>query len=365
MYRILISGYYGFGNTGDEAILLSILQTLKNHIRDVELVVLSAKPKETEAIYNVKSIYRFNFTNIIRQILKSDMVISGGGSLLQDITSFRTIPYYLSIIYLAKRFGKKAVLYSNGIGPVNYSFNKYLIKKVLNEVDLITLRDHASKKELENLGVTKPPIYVTADSVFALTPVLDDKRIDEILLKEGINLKKPLIGISLRRWRNDETFFKEIAGALDYIKQKYDVELIFIPMQREEDLKAGEKLQNYLNGSISVIINRYSVLEWLGIINRMKLLIGMRLHSLIFAALNKVPMIGIIYDPKVESFLNIVGQPSGGQVSNLRKDKLINLIEKALLEEEKVDNHVIVELREKALANIKYLLNIINQDKRR
>lgn len=359
MYRILISGYYGFGNTGDEAILLSIIENLKKYIGNVQITVLSANPDETTKSYQVRSIDSFDFIKIIKEIYKTDLVISGGGTLLQDITSFRNVPYYLSIIYLAKRIGKKVVLYSNGIGPINHRFNKYLVKWILNKVDLITVRDESSKKELESLGIIRPPIHVTADSAFALEPDLNLKKIDDIFSKKGANLQKPLIGISLRRWKDDEKFFKELADGLDCIKQKYDVEMVFIPMQKKEDLKAAEKLVSYLKSKIIVMEGDFSVKEWLDIISRMKMLIGMRLHSLIFAAITGVPMIGIIYDPKVDSFLNMVEQPSAGCVCDFDKNKLIRFVDEIFRGENQLNRKIVSELRDKAISNIFYLLNII------
>ena len=151
MSKILISGYYGFANAGDEAMLTAIIESLRQVEKNVELTVLSGNPEDTAAKHQVCSVYRFNPLGIIRAMKDSELIISGGGSLLQDVTSKRSLLYYLSIIGLGKFFGKKVMLYSQGIGPLNRSSTRRAVGFVLRFVDTITVRDSISKDELEEL----------------------------------------------------------------------------------------------------------------------------------------------------------------------------------------------------------------------
>jgi len=141
LMRVLISGYYGFGNTGDEAILRAIVNSMRSEKPDLDIVVLSDNPKETEKIHNVRAINRMDLVSIWTTLSCSDMLISGGGGLLQDITSTRNILYYITIIYMAWLLKKPVVYYANGVGPIRSYFNRLLVRNVSNKVQVITVRD--------------------------------------------------------------------------------------------------------------------------------------------------------------------------------------------------------------------------------
>ncbi|NLL81384.1 MAG: polysaccharide pyruvyl transferase CsaB, partial [Tissierellia bacterium] len=134
MKSILMSGYYGFDNSGDDAILKAIVKDLREIDKDLDITVLSNNPKKTEDMYPVKAVNRFNFRDVVFSIKKCSLFISGGGSLLQDVTSTRSLLYYLTVMSLAKIMNKKVMVYANGIGPINKKTNRMITKKVLNKV---------------------------------------------------------------------------------------------------------------------------------------------------------------------------------------------------------------------------------------
>ena len=101
MYNILISGYYGFNNIGDESILRTVIDNLREKLPQVDITVLSQSPAQTAEKYGVKAAARMNPWAILRSVRRCDMLLSGGGSLLQDATSGRSILYYLFILRLA------------------------------------------------------------------------------------------------------------------------------------------------------------------------------------------------------------------------------------------------------------------------
>lgn len=152
MSKIIISGYYGFENTGDEAILLGIISNIRAVNKPVDICVLSRRPEITASRYGVRAINRNNFRAIIQEIKRCDLFLSGGGSLLQDITGWKSIPYYLGLVLIAQLMGKKTAFYAQGIGPVRGTLGRLLIKFVGNRTDLITVRDEASKELLVELG---------------------------------------------------------------------------------------------------------------------------------------------------------------------------------------------------------------------
>ena len=157
--RFVISGYYGFENSGDDALLLTIIRQIKKDYSDAQITVLSKSPKNTKSEYGVNSVNRYNPIAILWYIFKCDLFVSGGGTLIQDETSTKSLIYYLALIKTALFFKKKVMLYANGIGPLTSFKNIEKTKNILNRVDLITLRDNQSLAELEHIGVDKPHIF--------------------------------------------------------------------------------------------------------------------------------------------------------------------------------------------------------------
>lgn len=307
--KIVISGYYGFDNIGDEAVLYTIITTLKKEIPSAKIMVLSNNPEKTAQSYGVQSINRWDFKNIIRVIKNSDLLISGGGSLLQDVTSSKTIPYYLAIVKLAQLYKKKVVFYSQGIGPVNKKFGRWLIKRVANKVDAIFVRDEASKQLLQEIGVKK-------DVGVAIDPVLG------IATSKSKEKLGKTVGIYIRPWENEEQNQKMIIamkeGLIELLQKGY--KLYMVPMHYEQDLEISRALKAALEielkdrelnleNQITVLDKKLSIKEVLRYTAEFDFVIGMRLHSLIMAAANCVPMIGLSYDPKVTSFIGQIGVP--------------------------------------------------------
>lgn len=362
MKKVIISGYYGFDNSGDDAILKAIVKDLKESNKFIDITVLSNNPKSTVEIYNVKAINRFNIISVMKEIASCDMLISGGGSLLQDITSTRSIMYYIAIMQIAKMFKKPVMVYANGIGPINKKINRILTRNILNKVDLITLRDADSSNILKNIKVNNDNIFITADPVFTLE-VSDFKRIKEIFEIEGIPFDKPAIGIALREWDNSQKLVECLANALNYFTTKHDVNIIFIPMHYPEDLKISKSvIKKVEKNSCYLIKNKYPVEDIMGIIGSLELIIAMRLHSLIYAATQAIPMIGVVYDPKVESFLNMIDIKERCDIRNVNFLELSTIIDKAWENRFQTRNKLSEkqkEYKEKALENVVRAINLL------
>ena len=156
---IVICGSYGLGNAGDESILKAILQEVHTVAPDQEVTVLSRNPEETTARHSVRALHMFNIPAVRKAMRHAKLYINGGGSLIQDVTSRRSLWYYLYTLRTAKRLGCKVLMYGCGIGPVNHPKDVALTRHTLNRyVDAITLREDSSLQELEHFGVTEPVI---------------------------------------------------------------------------------------------------------------------------------------------------------------------------------------------------------------
>ncbi len=309
--KIMISGYYGFNNTGDEAILKSMVRAFKDKIPQIKITVLSQSPLQTSQSYQVKAINRLHLIDIMRCLRDTNLFISGGGGLLQDSTGKGwSILYYLGLILAAKTVKVPVMIYAQGIGPVNKQINKKLIKWILNKVDLITVRDKPSKELLENLGVVKPSIYVNSDPVFLLKKKNINNNIDRHpLIQQLINSdNRPLIGVSVREYKGNGLDSKSIfAKAADYLVENYQAKIIFLPFKFDEDVYSSEEILSLMKNKAEVLKIKLEPEELLSVLSRLSLLVGVRLHSIIFSTIANIPFVAFNYDPKVKYFVEDLG----------------------------------------------------------
>jgi len=292
-------------------VLSAIIEGIRSKSTEpVEIAVLSADPEGTEKNYGVMAIPRMSVTEVRKVLRRSDLFISGGGSLIQDATSFRSLTYYLSTIRLARAFGCRVMVLGQGIGPLRRRASRYLSRLVLNQVHLITVRDTQSAELLAELGIRKPPIHVTADPAFTLT-ACQSHEAAAILSKLGLMRDEALIGVSLRRWADVPDIEHIAARALQIIGDRLQAKILMITMHTPNDLDLAKRIQQ-LSASSHIIIQPepWTPTQLLGVMGRCELIIGMRLHALILAAIAGIPSVGLSYDPKVENFLRASGQTS-------------------------------------------------------
>lgn len=360
--EILISGYYGFKNSGDDALLMAIINDIKRYKESPNIVVLSSNPKETTRQYKVKSISRLNILSILKHMKNAGMLISGGGTLIQDATSTQSLIYYLMVINAAVKRGVKVMLYSNGIGPVLNKSNIIRAKKALNNVDLITLRDPAAMNTLKEIGVTKPEMMVTADPVFGMD--MADKNYGRKILSR-FNVpenQEKIMGISVRRTREtDQNFERKMAEICDYAFNKYGYYSVFIPMQTNKDEGISRSIMSKMKVKSSVVDIRLTVEEMISVVASMDLCIGMRLHSLIYATSGQVPLIGLAYDPKIKSFMEYSHQKMCIDINDIDVKKMCDMIDECVSRKDEINNELIQsykEMKHKAIYNGKLAVEL-------
>ena len=363
MSKIVISGYYGFNNAGDEALLTAILAALRAAEPKADITVISGNPGNTIAKHQVKSLYRFAAVRLLRAIGEADLVISGGGSLLQDVTSKRSLAYYLSIIAAAKWKGKKVMLFAQGIGPIRSRFMRLLTRLVVNKADVITVRDEDSAEELARMGVSPVKVEVTADPVLMLNP--ESKIAGKTILAEaGLDPYKPIIGVSVREWPENQRCLKQLAAALGKLSEKFNTQIAILPLQVSKDLKDSQLLQSYLpkmKSKVVLLQGEYSTEEFLSIIGSFRLLIGMRLHALIFAAVMKVPLMAISYDPKVDSFLKAIGTEAVGTVETLEAGKVEKAAEELWGRKPQLQEEHLIAMRKLAQSTVTKAFDLLKR----
>ncbi len=350
MKKILLAGYYGFGNLGDEAILeMAIKQILE--ITDIKnITVLSGNKEATYKKYNIDTIDRYNIFSIVKKLMKSDALVFGGGSLLQDITSKRSIYYYLFLIRLAKIMKNKVIMLSQGIGPIVNENSKKAVKSTLSLVDYITVRDKQSKEFLEKIGMDSNKISLSTD------PVINLRAGENYVLRRSGRKK---VCFSLRNWKNAEVSQKISSLTEKLIKN--NIECYFIPFYYNEDLELIDEVEKNIGNKAVYYKERLSTNEAFDIIKDMDVLVGVRLHSLIFAAAANVPFAAVSYDQKVDHFVSSVNMNVACKIDDLDVELLYNeIIEKINNEYEEKNKLLksVEDLRELTKINYKILKEI-------
>ena len=331
--KIVISGYYGFRNSGDEAVLQSILNALEHQANaagvKIEPVVLSIDPEWTSATYGVKAVHRMKLGEVRKALSESSGLISGGGSLLQDVTSSKTIPYYLGVIKLAQWMGKPTFIYAQGIGPLNRKLFHPWVKSVFRKCQYVSVRDEQSRSLLQKIGLTASAIEVVPDPVMGLSLPEESTGSEPSAL--------PVIGVSVRFWETDRRELKAVAEGLREIASTQPLHLRFLPFHLPSDHEASRFIMELLGdevekngGKISLCEDAVHPQHMLREVQQCDVLIGMRLHSLIYAAGQRVPLIGISYDPKIDHFLNRIHCDPVGATDSLDSKKLASEIHQLL-----------------------------------
>lgn len=372
--RLLISGAYGYGNVGDEAILKGMLLALREAIPDADYVVLSGNPDLTRTQHEVQAAHRVLFLpslrqmvafglsrtgraqtrELIRQMRQADVFIIGGGGLLYDRVNTAKamwleklylfgwpISQWAIEIGLARALGKPIILYGVGIGPVTTRLGKLLLRRIARQVTLITVRDTSSQAILSRFEVPADWIHVTADPAILIPPT-SYKEVSGILSQAGVSSdKRPRIGLALRSWypyvmsdkaaatERQAKWERDMAEAADKLVESLDAELAFVPMQNYPEpfddaacsdrviaqMKHRERARRLAHG-----LDPYAVM---GVLGAMDLVVAMRLHALILAVATSTPVVGIIYDPKIRAFLESIGQAEAGlEMDNMSPEAL-------------------------------------------
>lgn len=283
MKKILISGYYGFDNFGDEA----ILGVLINHLRGNDITVLSSNPEKTGRTHNVNSLNSFNPKLIVERLPKFDMLISGGGSLLQNVTSNKSLFYYCGLINIMASLKKDVVIFAQGIGPVKGFWGKLIVKSALKKCKYISVRDEKSQELLKSWGI---------ESNLVCDPIFD--------LNVPTPKKTRKVGIQLRKFASlTDELFDEIIKQVALKFSDREIELICFQDSEDEGiskvfLNKLKKKNPTINANIIKNLTNKEVIEK---VSEYDYLIGMRFHACLLGLKYGIKTLAISYDPKVET----------------------------------------------------------------
>ena len=304
---VVICGAYGMGNSGDEAILDAIVAEMRAIDPLMPLTVMTRDPAGASARLGLTAVHTFNFPRFLAVMRRRALYINGGGSLIQDVTSRRSLWYYLFTLRAAKRLGCKVMMYGCGIGPVKRPGGVERTRRVLNScVDAITLREPDSIEELARFGVTKPEIILASDPALTL-PSAPAEEVDAAMEAAGAAPGGKYICFALRLWPGFGEKAGVFAAAARHAHEAYGLTPVFLPINHLDDGQAAALVAEKLGDTPHVLLpGPMSSALVIGLMSRMQVVVSMRLHGLIFAAGQGVPLIGVSYDPKVTAFLRCV-----------------------------------------------------------
>jgi polysaccharide pyruvyl transferase CsaB len=301
--RFLLSGYYGFGNLGDEALLEVIVTRLRARWPACAIDVLSNDPVGTARTYGVEATPRMNFGRLKNAIARADVVLSGGGGLLQNVTSLKSLVYYTNVIRGAVRAGKPTMVFAQSVGPLDV-FGRGVVRAFCKGLAAATVRDERSRVLLGSL-LRDVKVERTADPVFLFQPGAEP--LD--LAAEGLaDDDAPLVIVSVRRWPGSDATATALAHVVDRLAGKFGARVAFLPLGGPPDAEQSTAVIRRC-ASTPVLLPDYSLGQAAQVIARARFVIGMRLHALIIAARLGVPFLAIPYDPKIDALLDDLAYP--------------------------------------------------------
>lgn len=321
--KILVSGYYGFGNAGDDSIAAALVAGIRAYAPDLPITFFCKDPKNSAKKYGVRAVRRFNIPAVLREMRTAKLLISGGGNLLQNTTSSRSLFYYTTIIRMAKRRGLQVFVLANGLGPILGERYERDVARTLALADRITLREPQSLDYAASLGIPHDRMTLSADPALLLTPA-DARRVDYIL-KNVENV--PHFAVSLRSFAtlrseevggaDEDRFAATFAAEVDAIAARTGAKPLYILMQSSRDRDLTEKV----NAAATVkgeILGGLTAREIMGVLERCEFVISMRLHLLIYAVAIGKPPLGISYDPKIDAMMRYMGCAAPLRVAGLK-----------------------------------------------
>lgn len=296
--NFLINGYFGFANAGDEAVLSAMISALKAQRGDATFCATAGDVARTRALHGCDAVGRQSPRELMEAIKRCDVFLSGGGSLLQDVTSVRNVVYYTGVLRMARLSGKPAMMYAQGVGPLRSPISRKLARAAFGSAEIATVRDGDSAQLLREIGVTRA-VEITADPVWNLAPA-------------SVTPSEPNRWVAaLRSWPShddspNDGAIAQIVTALRAAARDKGATLKFLPMQPGPD---DEILSGLVEDAEKLDVQGKTPAQLVALAGSGDLMIAMRLHALIFAASQGVATVALDYDPKVSALAKLLDAP--------------------------------------------------------
>lgn len=284
-----LCGYYGFGNTGDEALEKCIISSIREREPSADICVMTHTPKKTSRRFAVSAVQRMDLIAVARALENTDTFVFGGGNLLQDKTSFASLLYYSKMLSLAKEKGCRTVIFANGLGPFESARALKITARALSEADAVSMRETYSLELAVGLCPGLSPI-LTFDPAIKTVPDAGAKRDGKYFV------------VSPKFF--SETAAEELIGAVKTLSERHEMKAYILPMYEKEDMKICEKIACGTGGEL--LPCGMSSEEVSGLISGAEVLIGSRLHSLVLATVALCPAVAVSDDIKLFSYAEMI-----------------------------------------------------------
>jgi polysaccharide pyruvyl transferase CsaB len=354
MAHLLLAGYFGAGNLGDDAILLGFVHGLGNS--NHQITVMSGNPEETHRLYGFRAIDRRDLAAYKRALETVDAVVFPGGSIFQDASSVKSVAFYSQLVKLAKAKGAKVVFLGQGIGPLSSFLGKRMAASAFGMADAIAVRDPASQALLTQLGV-KQSARLTADMAFLLPEPTDTD-------SAGFNVGgMKAVGISVRpHGKKDE--IQKLFGEFARLLFQAQIMPVLLEMDRIHDGPLILDISKSQGGKIPDMRRLQTPMQVQQRIVRLDSVVAMRLHAGILAATVGIPPFMVSYDPKVTAFAKLLDLQSAPSVTGLTPQRLFDSFMQFLQDRErnqKIMERKRPELVKLAEANLDILNDVISR----
>lgn len=301
--RLLIAGWYGHRNTGDEAILSGLLRGIRSRWPQLCVTVLSGRPCDTEREHRVKAVYGWSLRSLIREISRTDFLLIGGGSPIFDTFDMRPIRYWLGMMSVACSLGKPFGMIGS-VGPFRRPASVRLAALALGRTQFLSLRDEDSYRYAhEQLHLPSGKLTLASDLAFGMEPADTEwARQHSFPCHE-----RCLIGVALRSWPPYDmpAAARTLAGSLPP-----EALPVLLPLDRaEDDAAILDIFRDAWGGDVLTLPDSLGVTQVAGVIQALDFLVSVRLHGLVLGAMGGVPGIALAYASKVVSLGREIGYP--------------------------------------------------------
>lgn len=314
--RLLLAGYFGCGNFGDDAILMGFIEGIRQDGHAFS--VMAKNPERMFHTYGMTAIPRFDNSQVKGAIEECDALVFPGGSIFQDVTSVRSVMYYANLVKMAKKAKKKVILLGQGVGPLNTYLGKQFAVGAFNSADAIVVRDPQSAATLRSLGVRVNP-KLGADMAFLL-PEPDVSSESQSFSAGGMKS----IGISVRPFGKDKKALIQVFADLSRLLYENKYVPLMFAMDEAEDQPLIQEISKAQGGKVPELKGIGGPVILQQRIARLEAVIAMRLHAGILAATVNVPAFMIAYDPKVTAFANAMGFPTPPSMQGLTGQRIFD-----------------------------------------
>ena len=360
-------GSYGGLNAGDEAILTVAIAQLRKAVAGVEIVVFSRDCKHTERHHDVDRVVAAREAvreELEAEIERLDLMLLGGGGILYD----HEASSYLRLVRFAQDAGVTTATYAVGAGPLERPADRESIAAVLNKMQLVTVREKAAKRLLEESGVQQD-IWVTADPALLLEPEAFTQR---MLEREGLSDGQRLIGMSVREAGSAMSqmqageYHALLANAADFMADRFDAQVVFVPLELKDVREAHRVIGLMASPEHAWVLKRsYGPRELRGLMEHLDMAVGMRLHFLLFAVTAGVPVAALPYATKVRDFLESLEVPSPDPEGAAQAGTLLSHIDRLWDSRDEQIEHVrerLPGLQDSARENVRLIVDLLDPD---